>query len=165
VTLLRPGLRTVVLSSALAASALALAVFDTSSLANDEQRRRFVVRTGPETSLEFPGLPLWTIHAPLLQGDGAGEQVGTLDALMVFTLLPPEDDPEGPASGIVQAVVKLPTGDIAIQGTIDSGDGPFKLAVTGGTRAFRNARGYVRVTPTEEDQGSRIAFYVTPRPR
>lgn len=121
-------------------------------------RSRVVVWTGPEKSVEIPGLPLQSLHAPLL--DASGQTVGKLDVVLTFTSILPE--PDGPVSGMVSGVATLPLGQIALQGALEAGDEPFKLAITGGTEAYRKARGYARVAPAGEDEGTRIVFHLTP---
>jgi len=129
------------------------------SAATAGRRDKIVLRTGLEQKIEIPSFPMEMLHAPLV--DAQDQTVGALDAVITITLLPPMDDPDGPVSGIVQGVATLPQGQVIFTGTLEDGDGPFKLAITGGTRAYRDAGGYIRVTPTEEDQGSRLAFYLT----
>jgi hypothetical protein len=56
------------------------------------------------------------------------------------------------------ATASLPQGQITVQGLIDFTDpGPFTLAITGGTGAYRTARGEVEVTE-ESPEVDRIRF-------
>lgn len=121
------------------------------------QRSKIIVKTGQETNGRVQGLPIETLYAPLL--DLSGQTVGKLDVTLTITLMP--QDPDDPGSGFISGVATLPLGQITVQGALDNGDDPFKLAITGGTGAYRNARGYVRVRPTEQSAGSRITFHVT----
>jgi hypothetical protein len=75
------------------------------------------------------------VHSPLF--NRAGAEVGTLDVHFVITSLDPL---------AVQAVftASLARGQITAQGVAGEGQA-FTAAVTGGTGAFQNARGQVRV--------------------
>jgi hypothetical protein len=63
----------------------------------------------------------------------------------------------GQAGGRFQcaATVSLPEGQLTVQGLAtltETGNQPFTLAITGGTGAYRTARGQARVTPVNETE-------------
>jgi hypothetical protein len=87
----------------------------------------------------------------LFRGD---ERVGLGGIDCVLVVFRPGPDPEGePEAATVHCVAtaSLPQGQITVQGLIDFTDpGPFTLAITGGTGAYRTAHGEVEVTETPE---------------
>jgi hypothetical protein len=63
----------------------------------------------------------------------------------------------GQAGGRFQcaATVSLPEGQLTVQGLAtltETGNQPFTLAITGGTGAYRTARGQAQVTPVSETE-------------
>jgi hypothetical protein len=79
------------------------------------------------------------------------EKVGTDGGECVIVLFKPGPDPQGqPEAATAQCVVtlSLPKGQITVQGLVDFTElpGPFTVAITGGTGAFRTAHGEVEVT-------------------
>jgi hypothetical protein len=85
--------------------------------------------------------------------------VGGIDCVLV--VFRPGPDPAGePEAATAQCVAtaSLPQGQITVQGLIDFTDpGPFTLAITGGTGAYRTAHGEVEVTE-ESPEFERIRF-------
>jgi hypothetical protein len=92
-----------------------------------------------------------------------GERVGMTGGDCVLVLFRPGGDPAGePETFLAQclATVSLPQGQITVQGLVDfarPGGGPFTLAVTGGTGAYRTAHGEVEITE-ESAQVDRLKF-------
>jgi hypothetical protein len=148
-----------VLAFTVVAAALAASMPSGDAIADPRPRERLAFRTGPEMNGEFPGVPLQTIHTALLDRT-SGAEVGVLDAVIFFTSIPQQEG--DPFAGFAQAVATLPEGQITLQGALVPDDGPFQLAITGGTGAYRNAGGYVRVSvPAPNDESSRLVFHVT----
>ncbi len=83
----------------------------------------------------------------LFRGD---ERVGVGGIDCVLVAFRPGPDPAGePEAATAQCVAtaSLPQGQITVQGLIDVTEpGPFTLAITGGTGAYRTAHGEVEVT-------------------
>jgi hypothetical protein len=53
------------------------------------------------------------------------------------------------------ATVSLPEGQLTVQGLAtltETGNQPFTLAITGGTGAYRTARGQAQVTPVSQTE-------------
>jgi hypothetical protein len=94
----------------------------------------------------------------LFRGD---ERVGVGGIDCVLVLFRPGPDPEGEpeaATAHCVATASLPQGQITVQGLIDFTDpGPFTLAITGGTGAYRTAHGEVEVTE-QTPEVDRIRF-------
>jgi hypothetical protein len=66
-------------------------------------------------------------------------------------------DPEDLSQWMCEAVVHLPEGDIAMAGPFDvAGEADFVFGVTGGTGAFRNARGEVEGVPVPGAEDGRV---------
>lgn len=85
-----------------------------------------------------------------------GRQVGILGGECTLTRLEPNPLPEGqePTSATFNCVatVRLPKGQVTLQGLFDFSEGNrVKIAVTGGTGAYRTARGEATLTETENE--------------
>ena len=80
-----------------------------------------------------------------------GRKVGMLGGVGTFVRFD-----EATESAVVNLVLtaELRRGQLAMQGLVtfsDAGDDEFRLAITGGTGAYRTAHGEVFVSPTEDD--------------
>jgi hypothetical protein len=85
-----------------------------------------------------------------------GKRVGVGAGDCVTVLFTPGPDPQGEpeaATDQCTATVSLPKGQITVQGLVDrTGPVPIKLAITGGTGAYRTAHGELE-TSGPNDQG------------
>lgn len=145
--------------------ALVLAVTGASfALARDGKPKRHGVRSSQTDVLAFTDRTVQDTDLDLgaqglSQGDENvfiddllknGAKVGTLGGSCTFVRV------ADPAATLHCAVTaSLPEGHITVQGLIDVASeddaGPFKLAVTGGTGAYRKARGEVTLQFVSED--------------
>ena len=91
----------------------------------------------------------------VFQGD---RQVGTLGGECTTVRILPQPLPAGqePTSVTVQCLVstQLPRGQLTAQGLVTFDEGPFTLAITGGTGAYRTAHGEARVTEVSETEAN-----------
>ncbi|MGH8892838.1 MAG: dirigent protein [Actinomycetes bacterium] len=82
----------------------------------------------------------------LFRGD---EQVGRTGGVCTFTHV---DEATFAATAQCLGTLELPKGQITVQGlvTFTDEEAPFWVAVTGGTGAYKTAKGQMRVTPVDE---------------
>ena len=118
------------------------------------------LRTVQEAELDL-GTPGFSVGDRFVFSDNVfrnGRRVGVLGGECTLTRLRPNPLPEGqePTSGTFQCVatVRLPRGQLTFQGlfTFSEQAGPrVRIAITGGTRAYRNARGQAVLTESEDE--------------
>jgi hypothetical protein len=91
-----------------------------------------------------------------------GKRVGVGAGDCVLVLFTPGPDPEGePEAATDQCVatLSLPKGQITVQGLIDrTGPVPIRLAITGGTGAYRTAHGELETSGPNEQGNERLTL-------
>ena len=151
---------------AVLALALAIAVVSLVPAATAAKRGKKVTvinlttRTAQEAELDL-GTPGFSVGDRFVFSDNVfrgGRQVGVLGGECTLTRLEPNPLPEGqePTSGTFNCVatIRLPRGQLTLQGlfTFSEQAGPrVQIAITGGTGAYRTARGHATLTETEDE--------------
>jgi hypothetical protein len=117
-------------------------------------------RTAQEAELDL-GAPGFSVGDRFVFGDDVfrgGRQVGILGGECTLTRLEPSPLPEGqePTSGTFNCVatIRLPKGQMTLQGLFtfsEQAGNRVKIAITGGTGAYRTARGQATLTESEDE--------------
>jgi hypothetical protein len=91
-----------------------------------------------------------------------GKQVGVGAGDCVIVLFRPGPDPQGEPEALTDqcvATLSLPKGQITAQGLVDrTGPVPIRLAITGGTGAYRTAHGELETSGPNEQGDERLTL-------
>jgi hypothetical protein len=97
-------------------------------------------------------------------GTKRGAAVGHLFGLCTFVSVSPP--PSFHARGLCTGDFRLPAGSVLVEGTVGFTNGPsrFALPVIGGTGAYANARGFVKIRDlgTGDSSNSNVEFHLLP---